>query len=63
MPKILIKPGALEKPMALNNSPWSLFVSLSGNNFVPTIKIRNAQKYQLASDTRGPKKNLTHPNE
>ena len=55
IPKILINPGALEKPIVLNNSPWSLFVCLSGNNFVPTINIKNAQKYQLARDISGPK--------
>ena len=26
IPKTLIKPGALENPIVLNNSPWSLFV-------------------------------------
>ena len=60
-PNILIIPGALEKPIVLSSSPWSLFVCLSGNNFVPTIKIKNAQKYQLAKDINGPKKKLVAP--
>ncbi len=60
-PKTLIKPGALEKPIVLNNSPWSLLVCLSGNSFVPTMKIRNAQKYQLAKDIKGPKRKFDAP--
>ena len=37
------------------------FGCLSGNNFVPTINIKNAQKYQLAKDINGPKKKLVAP--
>ena len=34
-PKTLISPGALEKPIVLNNSPWSDLVVGSGKSFAP----------------------------
>ena len=35
IPKTLIRPGAEEKPIVLNSSPWSAFVSASGKSFTP----------------------------
>ena len=45
IPKILRRPGALEKPMVLNNSPWSALVCGSARNFVPIKYVRYAQTY------------------
>ena len=35
-PKILIIPGALEKPIALKRANWVVLVFVSGNNLTPT---------------------------